>query len=123
MLKLNSPGGILQTVTVGSGPAFPLYDGTNLWVPNATSSISVVRPGSGAVLATLTGNGLSIARGGAFDGQRILVTSLDSNIVSLWKADDLTPIGISTSGTSQTASAATGPTSTSLRAAGQIVRF
>ena len=60
LLKLNSTGGILQTVTVGGGPGFPLYDGTNLWVPNGNdASIWCVRPGSGAVLATLTGNGLS----------------------------------------------------------------
>jgi hypothetical protein len=94
LLKLNSSGGILQTVTVGGGPALPLYDGTNLWVPNGNdASISVVRPGSGAVLATLTGNGLSFPNQAAFDGQRVLVTSLDSNNVSLWKAADLTPIG------------------------------
>ena len=94
LVKLNSSGGILQTVTVGNGPAFPLYDGTNIWVPNILDgSISVVRPGTGAVLATLTGNGLSQPNQAAFDGQRILVTSLDSNNVSLWKAADLTPIG------------------------------
>jgi len=94
LLKLNSSGGILQTVTVGSGPGFPLYDGTNLWVPNGNdATISVVRPGSGAVLATLTGNGLSQPNQAAFDGQRVLVTSLNSNNVSLWKAADLTPIG------------------------------
>jgi len=94
LLKLDSSGGILQTVTVGSGPGFPLYDGTNLWVPNGNdATISVVRPGSGAVLATLTRNGLSFPNQASFDGQRILVTSLDSNNVSLWKAADLTPIG------------------------------
>ena len=94
LLKLNSAGGILQTVTVGSGPFMPLYDGTNIWVPNSSDpSISIVRPGTGAILATLTGNGLSMPFSAAFDGQRVLVTSLDTNNVSLWKAADLTPIG------------------------------
>jgi hypothetical protein len=89
LLKLDSTGAILQTVTVGSGPGFPLYDGTNLWVPT-NGTVSVVRPGSGAVLATLTGNnGLAAA----FDGQRVMVTSVDTTFVSLWKAADLTPLG------------------------------
>jgi hypothetical protein len=45
------------------------------------------------VLATLTGNGLHSPQVAAFDGQRILVTNLIGNTVSLWKATDLTPIG------------------------------
>ena len=94
LLKLDSAGAILQTVTVGTGPAFPMYDGGNIWVPNlGSNSISIVRPSTGAVLATLTGNGLSQPGAAAFDGQRVLVTSFNSNNVSLWKAADLTPIG------------------------------
>ena len=92
LLKLDSNGGILQTVTLSAGPGFPIFDGTNLWVP-ATGALWVVRPGSGAVLATLTGNGLGDGLAAAFDGQRIAVTSADSAFVSLWKAADLTPLG------------------------------
>ena len=94
LLKLDSAAAILQTVTVGAGASHPMYEGTNIWVPNTNSdSISIVRPASGAVLATLTGNGLSQPGVAAFDGERVLVTSVNSGNVSLWKAADLTPIG------------------------------
>ena len=95
LLKLSPAGAILQTVTVGSGPAYPVFDGTNIWVPNSDSnSVSVVRASTGAVLRTLTGNGLSGPYSAAFDGQRVLVTSfLSADNVSLWKAADLTVIG------------------------------
>ena len=39
-------------------------------------SVSVVRASNGAVLATLTGNGLSNPMVAAFDGQRVLVIEL-----------------------------------------------
>ena len=94
LLKLDSAGAILQTVTVGGNPGFPLYDGTNIWVPNpGNSTASLVRPSTGAVLATLTGNGLSQPVSAAFDGERILFTSFNSPTVSLWKAANLAPIG------------------------------
>ena len=81
-------------------PRFPFFDGTNIWVSNATgNSISVVRPSTGAVLATLTGNGLASPSGGAFDGQRVLISSNSGDVVSLWKAADLTPIGSLSTGT------------------------
>ena len=94
LLKLDSSGAILQTVTVGEAPANPVFDGSNIWVPNSTSaSVSVVRASTGAVLATLTGNGLSLPITAAFDGQRILVTNFGGHTVSLFKAADLSPTG------------------------------
>jgi len=94
LLKLDSNGAILQTVTVGGQPYYPAFDGTNIWVPNATSnSVSVVRASSGAVLQTLTGNGLLVPAGAAFDGQRVLIANQNGNSVSLWKAADLTTLG------------------------------
>ena len=94
ILKLDSAGAILQTVTVGSDPRLPVFDGGNIWVPNAGSdSISVFRASSGAVLQTLTGNGLNQPLAAAFDGQRVLVTNFGGGSVSLWKAADLTPLG------------------------------
>ena len=48
--KLDSSGGILQTVTTLGGPSDPTYDGTNLWIP-LHQGVSVVRSSSGAVLA------------------------------------------------------------------------
>jgi hypothetical protein len=82
-------------VTVGLEPGLPVFDGANIWVPNEDGdSVSVVRASSGAVLATLTGNGLAFPRAAAFDGQRVLVTSqLGTPSVSLWKAADLTALG------------------------------
>ena len=94
LLKLDSSGAILQTVTVGNFPLNPIFDGTNIWVPNLSSdSVSVVRASSGLVLGTLTGNGLLVPYTAAFDGQRVLVTNNPGNNVSLWKAADLTPLG------------------------------
>jgi hypothetical protein len=94
LVKLNSVGAALQTVTIGAGPSFPLFDGSNIWVPNVgDSSVSVVRASNGAVLATLTGNGLAVPFQPAFDGQRVLVTNFSGDSVSVWKAADLTPLG------------------------------
>jgi hypothetical protein len=92
--KLNSDGTVAQSITVGNRPLFPIFDGTNIWVPNyADSSVTIVRASTGAVLATLTGNGLDHPSSAAFDGQRILVTNFGNDSVSLWKATDLTPLG------------------------------
>ena len=92
--KVDGAGAILTSVTVGTNPTYPAFDGTNIWVPNSGSgsdSVSVVRAGSGTVVATLTGNGLSTPVSAAFDGQRILVTNYDGG-VSLFQATSLAPI-------------------------------
>jgi sugar lactone lactonase YvrE len=127
LLKLDAGGAVLQTVTVGLDPAHPAFDGTNLWVPNrGSNSVSVVRASSGALLATLTGNGLNIPDQGAFDGLRVLVTSEGGNSVSLFKAADFTPAGSFPTG------AATSPVGArsdgqsfwiALSAAGKLARF
>jgi len=92
--KVDPSGAILQSVTLGgSDGANPVFDGSNIWVPVATpGGISVVRASSGALLATLTGNGLGSVRSAAFDGQRVMVVSENNATLSLWKAADLTPI-------------------------------
>jgi hypothetical protein len=92
--KLDSAGAILQSVTAGAGGElrFPVFDGANIWVPSSTT-VTVVRASSGAILATLTGNGLNAPNGSAFDGERILITNQAGSSVSLWKAADLTPLG------------------------------
>lgn len=95
--KLNSDGTIAMSVSVGIQPQFPGFDGINIWVPNFTgSSVSVVRATgglAGTVIATLTGNGLGTPIQAAFDGERVLVTNLNSQTLSLWRASDLTAIG------------------------------
>jgi DNA-binding beta-propeller fold protein YncE len=96
LFKLDRTGAIIQSVTVGDFPESPVFDGTNIWVPNLVSStVTVVRASTGAVLATLTGNGLSSPVTAAFDGERILVTNnnFQNGSVSLWKAADLSPLG------------------------------
>ena len=94
LLKLDSVGTILQTVTVGLSPSYAVYDGGNIWVPNSQSNaITVVRASSGAVLATLTGNGLDFPVAAAFDGERVLVTNNVGETVSLWKSANLAPLG------------------------------
>ncbi len=103
LLKLDSNAAVLQTVTVGLQPRFFVFDGANIWVPNFSSnSVSVVRASNGAVLGTLTGNGLNSPIAAAFDGQRILITNLASGAdrVSLWKAADLAELGFFATGTS-----------------------
>jgi hypothetical protein len=102
LFKLDSNGAIVQTVIVGNSTGFPVFDGTNIWVPNFSSdSMTVVRASTGTVLATLTGNGLSGPSTAAFDGERILVTTF-FNSVSLWKAADLTPLGSISTGSATT---------------------
>lgn len=93
--RLDSEGGILQQVTVGSIPQFPVFDGSNIWVPNyGDSSVTVVRAADGAIISTLTGNGVSFPWAASFDGTRVIVTNVGSGYsVSLWKAADLSPIG------------------------------
>ena len=93
--KLDANGAILQTVTVGDDSRNPVFDGSNLWVPGFTG-VWVIRASTGAVLATLTGNGLSAPLSASFDGQRVLVT--DQDRVCLWKAADLTPLGFVSTG-------------------------
>src|SRR6185369_157116 len=94
LVKLSSGGAVLQTVTLGSFLEFPAFDGTNIWVPGASpNTVSVVRASNGAVLRTLTGNGLSFPQAAAFDGERVMVTNYSGDSVSLWKAADLTPLG------------------------------
>ena len=113
LLKLDSAGVVLQTVTVGQDPENPVFDGTSIWVPNyGSNSVSVVRASSGAVLRTLTG-GLTNPFSAAFDGERVAITNSGGDSVSLWKAADLTSLG----------SFATGPTTSPHGACSDGVNF
>jgi hypothetical protein len=100
--KLDSAGNVLQTVVTGESPARMVFDGNNIWVTdNSDDSLSVVRVSDGVVVKKFNAangnqNGLSIPQGVAFDGQRILVTSIggaSDGVLSLFKASDLSVIG------------------------------
>jgi hypothetical protein len=92
--RLGPNGEILQTVSVGDGPRFPMYDGINIWIPNFSSaSVTVVRASSGAVLATLSGNGLGFPTSAAHNGDIVLVSNHASNTVSKFKLADLSARG------------------------------
>lgn len=99
--KLDSNGAILQSLPMANSPGQPVFDGINIWVPNSIGTVTVVRVKDTSgnalttpfVLATLSGNGLNGSGSAAFDGERILITNLGGDSVSLWKAADLTPLG------------------------------
>ena len=99
--KLNSNGTVAQSVPLGAGGSrYAIFDGANIWVANqVANSVTVVRASTGVILATLTGNGLDGPIAPAFDGERILVTNVSGDSVSLWKATDLTPLGSFDAGT------------------------
>ena len=129
LFKLDNTGAILQTVSVGLAPAFPGFDGTNIWVPNngltaGGNSVTVVRASSGVVLTTLTGNGVAGPVAVAFDGERVLVTNGLANTVSLFKAADFSPLGsVFTGGTPYGVCSDGIGFWIALSAANQIVRF
>lgn len=100
--KLDLNGNIVQSLSVSSGNQ-TVFDGTNLWVPNRFSDmVTVVRvcDASGTplatpfVIATLSGNGLDRPFQAAFDGERIAVTNILGGTISLWRAQDLVPLGV-----------------------------
>lgn len=100
LLKLDSNGAVVQTVSVGSTPQHPAFDGHNIWVPvYGDNALAVVRVSDGTILKTFSagngdGNGLSSPIQAAFDGQRVMVTNAVSDGgVSLFRATDLSVIG------------------------------
>jgi hypothetical protein len=123
--KLDANGNVLQSVTVGGQPLYPVFDGFNIWVPNTgDNSITVVRARDGLVLTTLTGNGLAAPTQAVFDGQRILVTNQTGNSLSLWKATDLTPAGsFPTGGASPQSACSDGLNFWIALSPGQLARF
>jgi hypothetical protein len=54
----------------------------------------VVRAATGAVLSTASDGSLGSGFQAAFDGQRVLVTHDDGSTISVWKATDLSEIGV-----------------------------
>ena len=92
LLRLDATGAITLTVPLGGVPLLPVFDGRNIWVPNVgLNSVAVVAASSGAVVATLSGNGLNGPAAASFDGTRIMIGN--SIGVSLWDAASLNPLG------------------------------
>jgi hypothetical protein len=104
LFKLDSGGAILQTVSVGVAPQYPVFDGANIWVPNSNSnSITVVQASSGNVVATISAdasNKLNNPTGASFDGERVLVTNFSGDGVTVFKAADLSFLANVSTGTS-----------------------
>ena len=90
-------GAVVQTIPLSGTVGFPIFDGTNLWIPcRVPDQVYVVRGlggQMGTVLAQLTGNGLNGGSLAAFDGERICVPNTAARTVSLWRASDLSPLG------------------------------
>ncbi len=99
--KLDSQGGILASYAVGDGVQYPIFDGENIWVPNCCG-VALVRPASGASVAYLQDPGTSAPQRVAFDGQRALVLSGNTDVVSLWNAATLERIQTTSLGTGAT---------------------
>jgi hypothetical protein len=83
-------------IPVGNSPGLMTFDGTNIWVPAlAAPQVVVVRavgPLQGTVLASYSVQfGFTAS---AYDGERILMTHYTFSQVALWKAADLTSLGI-----------------------------
>lgn len=102
--KLSSTGTVLESIAMNR-PQFPIFDGMNIWVPdNVANTVYVVRAigtsatGSARVLKILTGNGLNGPVTAAFDGERVAVTNMGGDCISVWSAADLTPIGFYSAG-------------------------
>jgi hypothetical protein len=92
LLRLDPAGNVLQSVPVGAFPLSAVFDGTNIWVPNVFSSITVVQASTGSVVATITPDATNLlARPeiGSFDGERVLFTNSNNGSVTLFKAADL----------------------------------
>jgi hypothetical protein len=93
LLKLDSSGAILQTVTVGTHPYFPVFDGTNIWVPNnGDNSVTVVQASTGSVVATINADATNLLNrpwAASFDGERVLITNYNGQSGTLFKAADL----------------------------------
>jgi DNA-binding beta-propeller fold protein YncE len=93
LFKLDPAATILQTVTVGANPGFPVFDGANIWVPNSgDSTVTVVQASTGTIVATISAdanNHLNAPVGASFDGERVLVTNSAGNSLTVFKAADL----------------------------------
>ncbi len=95
------------TFTVGSGPNGLAFDGSNLWVLNATShTVTELRTSDGAVLGTFS-QGLS-PYGIAFDGANVWVANFAASSVTKLRASDGVALGTFGVGTGPIAIASDG---------------
>jgi YVTN family beta-propeller protein len=76
-----------RTVSVGSGPNYAAFDGTNLWVTNSSAgTVSKIVVATGSVTTPTTG--LSNPQGIAFDGTNLWVADTNSSTVSEIRPSD-----------------------------------
>ncbi|MGB8859894.1 MAG: hypothetical protein WCC60_11595, partial [Ilumatobacteraceae bacterium] len=77
------------TFPTGAHPFGAAFDGTNLWITNASSNtVSKVNPATGAKTDYTTGSG---PRGVAFDGTNIWVANFGSGTVSKINPNGVAP--------------------------------
>jgi hypothetical protein len=93
LLRLDLNGNVLQTVSVSASQV--AFDGANLWLTSVGgNSVSIVQASTGTVLTVLTGNGMTSPYFVAFDGRRMMVSSVFAPYAaSLWDAASLEALG------------------------------
>jgi hypothetical protein len=96
--KMDSAGAILTSYLVGDGAESLLFDGENLWVTNCCG-VSVIRRSDGVSLEFLQDPLVANPSFLAFDGQRVLVLSANSDGAVLWNAGTLQKIDGTSLGT------------------------
>ncbi len=96
--KMDSTGAILTSYTVADGVGALLFDGENLWVTTCCG-LQVLRRSDAAGLAFLQDPLLTNPSFLAFDGQRVLALSGNSDGAALWNAATLQLIRATSLGT------------------------
>jgi hypothetical protein len=97
--KLDADGSIVHSVPLNRQGHHPVFDGTNIWVPTSDSNaaeVVVLQAATGTILNHLPkpyGQD-SAFEAAAFDGERVAVTDPLTFAVTLWRASDLSLVGV-----------------------------
>jgi hypothetical protein len=88
ILKLDDFGQVLQTVAVNGGAVGrPAFDGKNILVPAAPTTIAAIDPDTGYVVGGVQGGGIDNPIAAAYDGERVLVLNTGGTF-ALFRATD-----------------------------------
>ena len=86
--KMTSKGTVQSSLTIGDGIGAVMFDGENLWITTCCG-VSVVRRSDGSSYSFLQDPLLTNPSFMAFDGQRVMVLSGNSDGATLWNAATL----------------------------------